>query len=41
MMRHGDVTTSIEEEAASGREKGGNDASWTDVNLTSLKSESY
>jgi hypothetical protein len=35
----GGVTTSATGEAALGREKGGDDASWADVNLTGPKNE--
>jgi hypothetical protein len=39
MTRCGDVVTSTGGEAAPGREKGGDDASWTDANLTGPKNE--
>jgi hypothetical protein len=34
-----DITMSDGGEAATGREKGGDDASWTDANLTEPKNE--
>jgi hypothetical protein len=37
-VTHG-ATTSVGGEAAPGREKGGDDASWADTNLTDLKNK--
>jgi hypothetical protein len=37
VTRRGGVTTSTGGEAAPGREKGGDDVSWADVNRTELK----
>jgi hypothetical protein len=37
MTRRGSVTTLAGKEATPGRRKGGDDASWADVNLTSQK----
>jgi hypothetical protein len=39
VTQHGSVTTSIEGEAAPGRGKGGDDASWADANLTEPKNK--
>jgi hypothetical protein len=39
VTRHDIVTTSARGEASSGREKGGDDVSWADVNPTGPKSE--
>jgi hypothetical protein len=39
MTRRGGMTTSTRREAAPGREKGADDASWVDANLTESKNE--
>jgi hypothetical protein len=39
MTRRGGVVTLVKEEAAPGREKEGDDASWTNVNFTGLKNK--
>jgi hypothetical protein len=39
MIRRDGMTTLAREEAAPGREKGGEDVSWADANLTRLKNE--
>jgi hypothetical protein len=41
MTRHGGVVNSVGGEAAPGREKGGDNASWADVNLYELNLSSY
>jgi hypothetical protein len=39
VTQRGNVTTSVGGEGAAGREKGGDGASWADVNLNELKNE--
>jgi hypothetical protein len=39
MAWHGGVATSVREEAAPGKEKGGDDTSWTDTNFIRLKNK--
>jgi hypothetical protein len=39
VTRHGGMVTSTGGEAAAGREKGGNDVNWADVNLTVPKNK--
>jgi hypothetical protein len=37
--QHGGMATSFRGETAPGREKGGDDCNWADVNLTELKNK--
>jgi hypothetical protein len=39
VTRRSGVVTSVEGDAASGKEKGGDDANWADANLTRPKNE--
>jgi hypothetical protein len=39
VTRRGNVTTSVGGEGAAGREKGGDGASWADVNINELKNK--
>jgi hypothetical protein len=39
VTRHGGMVTSTGGEAVAGREKGGNDVNWADVNLTVPKNK--